>query len=163
MDFVCTKYSYKMINGVEYSNIESHIDERGFFRELFKLKTSFTNEGIGQLSHSLVYTGIIKAWHSHKEQTQWNYVLNGTIFVALHDLRKDSNTFRKTITFLAGENEKPFLYKFPPGVAHGYKCINGPMNIIYITSGKYDLNDEIRIPHDDVNIDFDWLKISKIK
>ena len=163
MDFVCTKYSYNMINGVEFKNIESHTDERGFFRELVKTNTPFTGEGLGQLSHSLVYTGIIKAWHSHSVQTQWNYVLNGTIFVALHDLRKDSSTFRKTITFLAGENRKPFLYKFPPGVAHGYKCINGPMNIIYVTSGQYDINDEIRIPYDDSNINFDWHNISNIK
>jgi dTDP-4-dehydrorhamnose 3,5-epimerase len=163
MDFVCTKYSCKMINGVEFNNLDSHKDERGFFRELVKKNTSFANEGIAQVSHSLVYTSIIKAWHSHKLQTQWNYVLNGTIFVALHDLRNDSSTFRKTITFLAGENNAPLIYKFPPGVAHGYKCLSGPMNIIYFTSGQYDLNDEIRIPFDDKNINFDWLNITKIK
>jgi dTDP-4-dehydrorhamnose 3,5-epimerase len=54
-------------------------------------------------------------------------------------------------------------YKFPPGVVHGYKCINGPMNIIYITSGIYDLDDEVRIPYDDQAIGFDWINTFQIK
>ena len=37
------------------------------------------------------------------------------------------------------------------------------MNIIYFTSGVYDLNDEIRIDINDNRIDFDWDKITPIK
>ena len=43
-----------------------------------------------------------------------------------------------------------------PGVAHGYHCLQGPMNIIYVTSGTYDLEDEVRIPHDDAEIGYHW-------
>ena len=60
---------------------------------------------------------------------QWNYLVNGLISVFLHDLREASPTYRKTIIFLYGDNKNSVNYKFPPGVAHGYKCINGP--IIY--------------------------------
>ena len=153
-----------MIEGVIFKNLTAFTDERGFFKELIRDTDNFAKEeGIKQVSHSLVYLGVIKAWHAHVNQTQWNYVLNGTIYVALHDLRTDSSTFGKTMTFLAGENEQSFVYKFPPGVAHGYKCINGPMNIIYFTSGHYDIKDEIRIPHNDKIINFDWLNIVNIK
>lgn len=162
MDIICTKCSHYMIEGVEIYDIVSHNDERGFFRELLKLNNPFTKEGLAQVSHSLVYTGVIKAWHAHKNQTQWNYVLNGLIMVALHDLRENSKSFGKTITFLSGDNQSPIIYKFPSGVAHGYKCINGPMNIIYVTSGVYDELEEIRIKHDDKKINFDWL-ITEIK
>lgn len=146
-----------MIDGVVIKKLNTFADERGFFRELIRMNDSLALEGIQQVSHSLVYPGVIKAWHAHKNQTQWNYVLNGLILVALHDLRKDSPTYRKTITFLNGDNHTKSIYKFPEGVAHGYKCINGPMNIIYFTSGTYDVNEEIRICHDDPEIDFDWL------
>lgn len=146
-----------MINGVEFKELITYPDYRGFFRELLRNSDSTAKEGIGQISHSLVHTGVVKAWHAHKMQTQWNYVLSGTIYVALHDLRKDSSTFGKTMTFLSGSNQKSSIYKFPNGVAHGYKCVEGPMNIIYFTSGEYDLDDEIRIKHDDVSIGFDWL------
>ena len=152
-----------MIEGVEFNNIISHVDTRGFFREIIRTNEDYTSEGVSQISHSLVYSGVIKAWHSHKNQTQWNYILNGLIFVALIDLRINSKTYKESMTFLAGEYQNTFSYKFPPGIAHGYKCLNGPMNIIYFTSGVYDLNDEIRIDINDNRIDFDWDKITPIK
>lgn len=152
-----------MIEGVTLKELISFPDERGFFSELIRETDSFAIEGIGQTSHSLVYTGVVKAWHAHKEQTQWNYVVNGLIYVALYDLRKDSSTYGETISFLSGDYQKKIIYKFPPGVAHGYKCINGPMNIIYFTSGIYDLNDEVKIEHDNQEIGFDWVNTFKIK
>lgn len=152
-----------MIEGVIISEIKTHSDERGFFREVLRNTNIHATESIGQISHSLVYAGVVKAWHSHKIQTQWNYVARGLIYVALHDLRKDSKTRGETMSFLAGDNQNAILYKFPPGVAHGYKCINGPMSIIYITSGIYDLEDEVRISHDDHTIGFDWINTFQIK
>ncbi len=152
-----------MIEGVIIEKLISHKDQRGYFIELLRSKNNIAQEGIGQISHSLVYGGVVKAWHAHKYQTQWNYVVNGLIYVGLYDNRKDSKTYGKTMTFLAGDNQEKIIYKFPPGVLHGYKCIDGPMNIIYITSGEYDLDDEIRINHDDENIGFDWINTFRIK
>ncbi len=152
-----------MIEGVTFKELTTYPDERGFFRELIRGNEEFASDGIGQISHSLVYTGIVKAWHAHKVQTQWNYVVNGLIYVALHDLRKESGTYGKTMTFLTGADQPKSIYMFPPGIAHGYKCIDGPMNIIYFTSGVYDINDEIRIGHDNKEIGFDWINTFKIK
>ena len=145
-----------MIEGVAIKELVTHTDNRGFFREIIQATDDFFSAGFGQLSHSLVYSGIIKAWHSHKVQSQWTYVATGTLKVALHDMRKDSLTYQQTMEFLVGENTKASVYLFPPGVAHGYKCINGPANVIYVTSGQYDLEDEIRIPFDDPEIEFKW-------
>jgi dTDP-4-dehydrorhamnose 3,5-epimerase len=146
-----------MIQGVIFKDLAVHPDDRGFFVEIIRNTDKIFNADFGQLSHSLVYQGVIKAWHYHKIQTQWNYVVNGLIKVALHDLRKDSPTYKETMEFLAGDNQSVRLYSFPPGVAHGYKCHNGPMNIIYLTSGIYDPNDEGRIPYDDIQIGYNWL------
>lgn len=152
-----------MINGVFIKNLTTHTDERGFFIEIIRITDDFFKEGFGQLSHSLVYPGIIKAWHFHKKQTQWNYVVSGLLKVALHDMRPDSPTYRETMEFLTGDNQPVQAYAFPPRVAHGYKCIHGPMHIIYVTSGVYDPEDEGRIPHDDPEIGYDWLKGPIIK
>jgi dTDP-4-dehydrorhamnose 3,5-epimerase len=152
-----------MIEGVEFKDLISHVDERGFFRELLRKEDMILVEGLGQTSHSLVYAGVVKGWHGHVNQTQWNYVVNGLIYVALCDLRKNSSTYKKIMTFLVGDNQKTQIYKFPPGVYHGYKCISGPMNIIYFTSGQYDLNEELRLQHDDSEIGFDWINTFKIK
>jgi len=150
-----------VIEGIIIKEIESHIDKRGFFREILRVNEDFQSADIGQISHSLVYKGVLKAWHLHKIQSQWNYVTCGLIKVALHDTRKKSSTYRETIEFLTGENQTPKAYFFPAGVAHGYICLKGPMHIIYVTSGVYDISDEVRIPHDDPEIGYDWLKERK--
>lgn len=146
-----------MIAGVLFKDLKKHSDERGFFQEVIRHTDDIFNADFGQLSHSLVYQGVIKAWHYHKVQTQWNYVLNGLIKVVLHDLRKESLTFGETMEFLVGDHQKIKLYSFPAGVVHGYKCLHGPMNIIYVTSGVYDLEDEGRIPYNDPKIGYNWL------
>jgi dTDP-4-dehydrorhamnose 3,5-epimerase len=152
-----------MIEGVVIKKLVRHVDERGFFQELIRVNDDTFREGFGQLSYSFVHAGIIKGWHGHKVQSQWTCMLSGTAKVALHDYRKESKTFGVTQEFLAGENHSPLIYKFPPGVAHGYKCINGPMLVLYVTSGIYDLNDEVRIAHDDPGIGYDWVKGPTIK
>jgi dTDP-4-dehydrorhamnose 3,5-epimerase len=145
-----------MIDGVAFRDLVTHADERGFFREIVRANDDFFAAGFGQLSHSLVHTGVLKAWHAHREQSQWNYVVTGLIKVALHDTREGSETYRETMEFWAGDNQQVRVYFFPPGVAHGYRCLDGPMNIIYVTSGTYDLEDEVRLPHDDAAIGYDW-------
>ena len=153
----------KTIDGVMIKELTTHSDERGFFRELIRSTDDFFKEGFGQISYSNVHQGVIKAWHLHKLQTQWTYMLKGSAKVALHDCRKDSKTFGNTIELLVGDNYTPVVYKFPPGVAHRYKCVNGPMLVLYVTSGIYDVNDEERKDHNDKKIGYDWLKGPIIK
>ena len=145
-----------MIDGVIVKRLVTHSDERGFFRELFRFPEEFSDVPVGQLSHSLVNEGVIKAWHGHKVQSQWNYVVSGLIKVGLHDNRNDSLTYKETMDFLIGDGQKPTAYFFPPGVLHGYKCVKGPMQIIYVTSGVYNLEDEMRVPIVELNIGYSW-------
>jgi dTDP-4-dehydrorhamnose 3,5-epimerase len=147
-----------MIDGVVIKPLKTHEDERGFFREIFRFSEEYSGVSVGQLSHSFVKEGIIKAWHGHKVQSQWNYVVTGLIKVALYDDRANSPTYKETMEFLIGDSQKPYAYFFPPGVLHGYKCITEPMHIIYATSGIYDLSDEIRLSLCDPAIGFKWKK-----
>lgn len=145
-----------MIDGVAIKELVTHTDERGFFREIIRYSDDFFSEGFGQLSFSIVYAGVIKAWHAHKYQTQWTYVVSGLLKVALYDNRPDSQTYQHTKEFLAGDHHSACVYSLPPGVLHGYKCIHGPAQVIYVTSGVYDLSDEVRIPQDDPSIMYNW-------
>ena len=139
-----------MIEGTLISKLETNLDSRGFFREIIRFpKDKSLKSSAGQLSHSLVNKGIIKAWHGHVYQAQWNYLVNGSFKVALYDNRKNSKTFGEHHIFEISEN-KPIIYYFEPGILHGYKCIEGPANIIYCTSGTYDLSDELRIDLDNL-------------
>ena len=147
-----------MIHGVVIKELATRADERGFFREVIRATDEFFREGFGQLSHSLVHAGVAKAWHLHQRQVDWWYVAAGVLHVALHDTRPDSPTFRETMEFALGDHQPARCVRIPPGVAHGYRCVAGPAHVIYVTSRVYDPADEGRIPHDDPNIGYDWLK-----
>ncbi len=79
-----------MIEGVELKELDTHPDERGFFREIIRETDGFFDH-FGQWSHSLMYAGTAKAWHIHRKQTDWWYVI-GAIKAALYDTRDSSPT-----------------------------------------------------------------------
>jgi dTDP-4-dehydrorhamnose 3,5-epimerase len=147
-----------VIEGVTLKTLETHADDRGFFREIIRSTDAFFAAGFGQLSHSLVYPGIVKAWHAHRRQTQWTYVAAGLLQVVLHDARAESRTAGVTAEWLIGEHHQRAAYSFPPGVLHGYRCVAGPAHVIYVTSGTYDLDDEVRLAHDDPSVGYDWTR-----
>lgn len=152
-----------MIDGVILKDLTTYPDERGFFREVIRVTDDFFAEGFGQWSHSLMYHDSAKAWHIHQKQIDWWYVGVGVLKVALHDTREDSPTYRQTMEFLMGDNQHAKVVKIPPGVAHGCKCISGPAHLFYVTSNIYNPADEGRIPYDDPEIGYDWLKGPEIK
>ena len=152
-----------MIEGVVFKDLVTNTDERGFFREIIRVTDDFFKEGFGQWSHSMMYQGVVKAWHIHKVQIDWWYVGSGVLKVALHDTRPNSSTCRQTMEFLMGDNQPSRVVRIPPGVAHGCKCLSGPAHLFYITSRVYDPKDEGRIPHDDPKIGYDWLRPPPIK
>jgi len=152
-----------MIDGVAFKELVTHTDERGFFREVIRATDEFFGEGFGQWSHSLMYQGVVKAWHIHKVQTDWWYVAHGVLKVALHDLRPQSRTYRQTMELLMGDHQPPRVLRIPPGVAHGCKCLSPQADLFYVTSRTYDPADEGRLPHDDPGIGYDWLKGPEIR
>jgi dTDP-4-dehydrorhamnose 3,5-epimerase len=152
-----------MIEGVVLKELVTHTDERGYFREIIRVTDDFFQEGFGQLSVSRMYQGVIKAWHIHKKQIDWWYVGSGVLKVVLADRRKESKTFGQIMELLMGDNQKSAVLRIPPGVAHGCKCLSGPADLYYVTSGVYDTAEEGRIKYDDKEIGYDWLKGPEIK
>ena len=61
------------------------VTNAGSFREVFRFNEWFDGVSVAQLSHSLVKEGVVKAWHGHLYQSQWNYVVSGQIRVAMYD------------------------------------------------------------------------------
>ena len=152
-----------MIEGIEIKPLITHADQRGFFREIIRVTDDCFGAGFGQWSHSLMFDDVIKAWHYHKIQTDWWYVVSGVLRVGLCDMRPDSPTYKTVEDFLMGDLQAAQVVKIPPGVAHGCKTVQGPVNLFYVTSHAYDPDDEVRLPYDDPEIDFDWLKGPAIK
>lgn len=148
-----------MIAGVTVKDLIRHPDERGFFEEMIRKSDEFFTEGFGQVSHSHMIVGVVKAWHIHKTQVDWWYVVCGKITVALYDKREASKTYKELNEFVIGEADSfNKIIKIPPGVAHGLKVIEGPADLVYVTSGIYSKDEEGRIPYDDPSIGYDWVQ-----
>jgi dTDP-4-dehydrorhamnose 3,5-epimerase len=152
-----------LIDGVMIKALERHKDERGFFEEIIRVNDPFFTEGFAQLSHSLMHNNVIKAWHIHKTQVDWWYVTRGTLKVALYDTREHSPTHKTLNEFHIGDFGDNLVIKIPSGVAHGCKVLGDTAELVYITSGTYNPDEEGRIAHDDPEIGYDWLKLPPIK
>jgi len=131
-----------VIKDIKIINIKDNKDERGFFREIFKLPENKFFSKL-QISHSFVKKNIIKGFHGHLEQYQFNYIIKGNLNVLLLDNRENSDSYGKTYKFNIS-NRKPTSYFFPPGILHAYKTIS-PIDIVYITSDVYKPAQEIKL------------------
>jgi dTDP-4-dehydrorhamnose 3,5-epimerase len=145
-----------MIKGVEVKKLKQHSDSRGWFCENIRVNDGFF-EKFGQWSDSLMYTGVIKAWHIHSIQTDYWRVPIGVIRAVLCDMREDSPTHLQVSEHLMGAGQEPIILKIPPGVAHGCKVLQGPALLSYVTTETYNPDDEGRIAYDDNTISYDWL------
>jgi dTDP-4-dehydrorhamnose 3,5-epimerase len=147
-----------MIDGVLIKKLIPHPDERGYFTEIIRHNDKFFREGFAQLSHSFMVDGVVKAWHIHKIQIDWWYVVSGTVKVVLYDKRDTSPTEKETNEFMMGENAENIVLKIPSGVAHGLKVTAGPAHLVYITSSVYSSGEEGRIAYNDPDIGYDWVQ-----
>lgn len=141
------------IPGVELKHLKTYPDGFGFFREVLRVG-DLMPVGFGQWSHSVKHTGVIKAWHIHQLQTDYWYVPIGAMLAVLCDRRPGANG--EIEEYLLGEYYEPVVLKIPPGVAHGFKVLQGPCHLLYVTTKTYDPADEGRIPY--TAIDYDWFK-----
>ncbi len=144
-----------MINGVVVTPLKTHPDDRGYFREIARLDDSPLKK-CAQISATMSYPGVIKAFHYHNKQDDLWYCAQGMILAVLYDRRQDSPTYQETQTVPLGDLSPQTLF-IPHGVVHGYKVL-GPKAalVVYTTSDVYDAGDELRIAHDDSEINFDW-------
>jgi len=146
-----------MINGLEIKKLTRFTDTRGYFQENIRVTDDFFG-GFGQWSQSLMWQGVIKAWHIHHIQTDYWLVPIGVIRAVFCDMRGNSATYKQIDECMMGDGYEPIVIKIPPGVAHGCKVLQGPAILTYITSHIYDPDDEGRIPYDDLKIEYDWHK-----
>ena len=86
----------------------------------------------GQINYSVLFPGVVKAWHRHKKQTDWFCVVLGNAKVALYDEKT-----KKFETHFMGELN-PKVIKIVPGIWHGYTALGGkPCGLVYYMDKKF--------------------------
>lgn len=146
-----------MIEGVLVTDLKVIPDDRGYLMEMMRADSPGF-EKFGQAYLTVVYPGVVKAWHYHQKQTDNFVCVHGMAKVALHDDREDSPTRGETNTFVIGYQRQRRI-TIPPGVHHGFTAVGlEPAAIINTPSEMYDYEapDEFRRPFDDPEIGYDW-------
>lgn len=134
-------------------------DERGFFREIFHLdeieKTlNIDFKGV-QMNHAYSKSGVIRGIHAEN----WNKIIcpiNGEVFVAIVDIRPDSDTFGKVETFVINDENRIALF-VSKGLANSYAVMGSEdVDYIYLVDAYYDGTDQRAIAYDDPDLKINW-------
>ncbi len=149
--------SKALIDGVSVKKLKVIPDERGRLMEILRSDdSSFTR--FGQVYMTTGYSGVVKAWHYHKKQTDNFCVVHGMMKVVLYDSREESPTFGFVNEFFIGEHN-PALITIPPFVYHGFKTISeSEAVLINVPTELYDYAqpDEHRIPPNSEEVPYNW-------
>ena len=146
-----------MIEGIKIKKLKIIPDERGRLMEMLRNDDDLFS-AFGQVYLTVVYPGVVKGWHYHKEQTDNMTCVRGMIKLVVCDNRKDSSTYRQVQEFFIGK-ENQVLVQIPPMVLHGFKGISPDESLIINVPDKvynYEKPDEYRIDPHDKDIPYDW-------
>ena len=158
-DFSKQKIIKTSIPGLLIIERPVYADERGFFREVFRLKELEEEIGqkfnIVQANHSHSLPRVIRALHAEN----WNklvYPLAGKVFTAIVDIRPDSETFGKHETFVFDDKSRKALF-IPKGLANSV-CVDGdkPVDYLYLVDAYYDGKDTRAVAWDDPDLKIKW-------
>ena len=146
-----------LIEGVIVKNLKPILDERGYLQECFRSDWPMYKK-FGQAYITIAFPNVVKAWHSHKIQTDNMVCINGNAKLVIYDNRKDSSTYKMINEIFFGE-KNPLLISIPPDIWHGFKAIGSKkITVLNIPTElyNYDEPDEYRLPYDTDKITYDW-------
>jgi len=143
------------IEGVIIKPLQKIPDERGCIYHMLRCDDPLF-EKFGEIYFSMVYPGIIKGWHLHKEMTLHYAVLVGTVKIALYDDRIGSSTRGNLFEFLTGEDNY-CLIKIPPKIWNGFKGVSEkPAIVANCTTLPHHPDEIVRLDPFSETIAYNW-------
>jgi len=144
-----------MINGVLVKELSQITDERGKIMHMLRADEPHF-EKFGEIYFSIVYPGVVKGWHIHKEMILNYAVISGMVKLVLYDPRKGSKTKGEIQELFIGDDNY-VLVKIPPGIWNGFKGIGAKPAIVANCATIPHRPDEIeRLDPSNNDIPYDW-------
>ena len=139
-----------------------HEDLRGKFSEVFKQKelNNFLKNDIKfvQENFSSSLKNVLRGMHYQVppfEQGKLIKVTKGKIFDVALDMRKNSSTFGKYVSYILSANNLHQLW-VPPGFAHGFYVMSDRAEIFYKCTNYYSKESERTIIWNDKTTKINW-------
>ena len=144
-----------MIDGVLVHPLRQIPDERGKIMHMLRCDDPHF-ERFGEVYFSVVYPGVIKGWHLHREMSLNYAVVSGMIKLVLYDDRPDSSTRGELQELFIGDSNY-VLVRIPPGVWNGFKGVGvGPAIVANCATLPHDPDEIVRMDPFDNHIPYDW-------
>ena len=146
------------LTGVWVQEQQTFGDERGFFREAFRLED--LEAAVGQPTPVrpdeplAVRRGALRGLHA-EDWEKLVYVAHGEVFVALADIRPTSPSFGQIETFSIG-GERSLGVFIPRGVAHGYCVLSDVADYVYQVTAYYRGSERPAVAWDDPDLAIPW-------
>lgn len=136
-------------------------DDRGILYETYN-KDLFTQNGIPpiiQEKNSFSKHKVLRGLHYQKDPHGQGKIIRcnrGKIFDVAVDVRKNSPTYKKWVSYELSELNKNMVY-IPPGFAHGVLVLSEEgADFSYFTTEKHYPDHEVIIRYDDPSINIAW-------
>jgi dTDP-4-dehydrorhamnose 3,5-epimerase len=144
-----------MIEGVKVIPLEKIPDERGAVMHMLRRDDpNFID--FGEIYFSIVYPGVIKGWHLHKQMTLNYAVVQGMIKLVIFDGRDSSPTYGEIMELFIGDLNY-YLVQIPPGIWNGFKGIGtGSAIVANCATLPHDPDEIIRLDPFSDQIPYDW-------
>lgn len=126
-------------------NGDLHVDDRGVVR--FVNDFNFKNvKRFYQVENHRA--GYIRAWHGHKKEEKYVYVVSGSIMVGVVDLKTEE------IQKFHLSAEKPRVLWIPANTANGFMSLTDDAKVLFFSSSTLEESkkDDLRFPYDKWNI-----------
>ncbi len=146
------------IKGVYIIDLPTFEDERGFFRETFRLNE--LEEAIGKkmefvrLNHSRSKQNVLRGIHVANFE-KLVYIISGKVLATFIDTRKDSPAYGQYEMLEMGEDNKIAIY-IPVGVANSFYVKSESADYVYLVTKYYNPADEKTILWDDPDLNIPW-------
>ena len=159
--------NHHIIKDIKILHFHTHDDVRGSFSR------KFCSESLRNLRFKIkqvnlssnLKKGTVRGLHFLKKPSKEKKIIfcvSGEVFDVIVDLRKDSKTYKKSISITLNKNNLKGVY-IPYGFAHGFQTTKNNTSLIYYHSDFYDKNLDSGINALDNQLDIKWpLKISMI-
>jgi len=144
-----------LIHGVEIHPLKQIHDQRGKIMHMLRRDDPYFQQ-FGEIYFSVVYPGVIKAWHLHKKMVLNYAVVTGLIQLVLYDERKDSPTRGQFMEIVLGETNYQ-LVTIPAGIWNGFKGIGTrEAYVANCSTEPHDPEEIIRKDPFSKDIPYDW-------
>ena len=144
-----------MIDGVKVIPLRQIPDERGKIMHMLRADDPYF-EKFGEIYFSVVFPGVVKGWHLHKEMTLNYAVVSGNIKLAIYDDRPNSPSRGEVQEHFIGESNY-VLVQIPPGVWNGFKGIGtGQAIVANCASLPHSADEIVRMSPTENHIPYDW-------